>query len=119
MIDYLHEKDEDIDNDVNIPKIEKQYRERLRLTIGELKASEEQGTYWSIDDNLRRLLTYRPTIKEMKLILEPMCYLSISITPFTHGEGSERDRYFVTLQRQLIKEFLDQYRQRMRESAKP
>ena len=39
MIDYQHEKDEDIDdkNDAIISKKERQYRERLRLTIGELK----------------------------------------------------------------------------------
>lgn len=81
MIDYLHEKDEDIDdkNDATISKKERQYRERLRLTIGELKtsSSEKQGitdnVYWSTDDNLRRLLRYRPSIEEMKLILRPSC----------------------------------------------
>ena len=46
MIDYLHEKDEDTDdkNDVTMSTEERQYRERLRLTIGELKTRQEQGT---------------------------------------------------------------------------
>jgi hypothetical protein len=29
MMDYLHEKAEDIDDDASIPKEERQYRERL------------------------------------------------------------------------------------------
>lgn len=62
MIDYLHEKAEDYDNDASIPGEERQYREMLRLTIGKLKVSKEQGTYWSIDNSLRRLLSYRPSI---------------------------------------------------------
>jgi hypothetical protein len=84
VIDYLHEKDEDIDDkyDATISKKERQYRERLRLTIGDLKtsSSKEQGItdnmYWSTDDNLRKLLRYRPSIQEMELILRPMCHLS-------------------------------------------
>jgi hypothetical protein len=47
LIDYLHEKTEDMNdaNDASIPKEEKQYRELLRLTIGELKtsSSKDQG----------------------------------------------------------------------------
>ncbi|MGH9976969.1 MAG: hypothetical protein ACRD8Z_14205 [Nitrososphaeraceae archaeon] len=46
MIDYLHEKDEDLDDKASIPnQEERQYRERLRLTIGELKVSKEQEMY--------------------------------------------------------------------------
>jgi|GEM_PF-4471870 hypothetical protein len=37
VIDYLHEKDEDMDIDINMPKEEGQFRELLRLTVGELK----------------------------------------------------------------------------------
>ena len=56
MMDYLHEKDEDLDDKASIPnQEERQYRERLRLTIGKLKVNKEQGTYWSTDDSLRRL----------------------------------------------------------------
>ena len=80
-----------------------QCREKLRITIGELKTSKERGTLRSTDDNLRKLLRHRLTLKEMKLIREPACYLSIPITSFTHGKGLERDRYSVTLQQQLIR----------------
>jgi hypothetical protein len=49
LIDYLHEKTEDMNdaNDASIPKEEKQYRELLRLTIGELKtnSSKDQGVH--------------------------------------------------------------------------
>lgn len=59
LIDYLHGKDEDIDDKASIPNQEEiQYRERLRFTIGELKVSKEQDMYWSIDDILRKLLRY-------------------------------------------------------------
>ena len=76
MIDNLHEKDEDLDDKASIPnQEERQYRERLRLTIGELKGSKEQNMYWSTDDNLRKLLRYGPSIEDMKLILRPMSYL--------------------------------------------
>jgi hypothetical protein len=84
LIDYLHEKTEDMNdaNDASILEEEKQYRELLRLTIGELKtsSSKDQGVtdnmYWSTDDNLRKLLRYRPSVEDMKLILRPMSYLS-------------------------------------------
>ena len=43
MIDYQREKNEDIEdkNDAIISKKERQYRERLRLTIGELKTRQQ------------------------------------------------------------------------------
>jgi hypothetical protein len=81
MIDYLHEKAEDYDNDAIIPEEERQYRERLRLTIGKLRVSKEEGTYWSTDDNLRRL-----------------------------DKSLERERYFISLQKRLIEYLLDKYR---------
>jgi len=109
MIDYLHEKAEDIDDDATIPKEERQYRERLRLTIGKLKVSKEQGTYWSTDDSLRRLLSYRPSIENMKLILRPMSYLSQDKSIFD-DKSLERERYFISLQQQLIDYFLDKYK---------
>jgi hypothetical protein len=109
MIDYLHEKDEDKDDDPSMPREERQYRKILRLTIGSLKTSQIQGTYWSPDDNLRNLLTYRPSIEDMKLILDPMCYLPQSKTLLTHNEEVKRDRYFGTLQQQLIEYFLEIY----------
>ncbi|MGH9952284.1 MAG: hypothetical protein ACRD5J_11690 [Nitrososphaeraceae archaeon] len=95
MIDYLHEKAEDIDDDASIPKEERQYRERLRLTIGKLKVSKEQGTYWSTDDSLRRLLSYRPSIEDMKLILRPMSYLSEDKSIF-NDKSLEREKYFIS-----------------------
>ena len=110
-MDYLHEKAEDIDDDASIPKDERQYRERLRLTIGRLKVSKEQGTYWSTDDSLRRLLSYRPSIELMKLILRPMCYLSENNQLSIFDDKSlERERYFIRLQKQLIEYFLDKYK---------
>ena len=110
MTDYLHGKDEDIDDDnASIPKVERQYRKILRLTIGALKTSPIQGTYWSTDGNLRKLLAYRPSIEDMKLILEPMCYLPQSKTLLTYNESVKRDRYFGTLQQQLIEYFLEIY----------
>jgi hypothetical protein len=113
LIDYLHEKEEDIDDKASIPnQEERQYRERLRLTIGQLKVSKEQEMYWSTDDNLRKLLRYRPAIEDMKLILRPMSYLSedkrkrLSIFD---DRSLERERYFITLQKQLIDYYLDKY----------
>jgi len=109
MIDYLHEKAEDIDDDASIPKEERQYRERLRLTIGKLKVSKEQGTYWSADDSLRRLLSYRPSIEDMKLILRPMSYLSEDKSIF-NDKSLEREKYFISLQKKLIEYFLEKYK---------
>lgn len=117
--DYLHEKNEDLNDasDASIPKEEKQYRELLRLTIGELKtsSSKDQGVtdnmYWSTDDNLRKLLRYRPSVEDMKLILRPMSYLSEpkGLLNYEDGNTLERRKYFVTLQQQLINYFLDMY----------
>jgi hypothetical protein len=109
MIDYLHEKTEDYDNDTSMPDEERQYREMLRLTIGELKVRKEQGTYWSTDDNLRRLLSYRPSIEDMKLIHRPMCYLFEDKSVFDN-KSLERERYFISLQKRLIEYFIDKYR---------
>jgi hypothetical protein len=113
LIDYLHEKEEDIDDEASIPnQEERQYRERLRLTIGQLRVSKEQEMYWSTDDNLRKLLRHRPSIDDMKLILRPMSYLSeekrkrLSIF---NDMSLERERYFINLQKQLIEYFLEQY----------
>ena len=119
LSDYLHEKNEDLNDasDASIPKEEKQYRELLRLTIGELKtsSSKDQGVtdnmYWSTDDNLRKLLRYRPSVEDMKLILRPMSYLSEpkGLLNYEDGNTLERRKYFVTLQQQLINYFLDKY----------
>jgi len=110
MIDYLHEKAEDYD-DTSIPNEERRYRERLRLTIGKLKVSKEQGTYWSTDDSLRRLLGYRPSIEDMKLILRPMSYLSEDNRLSIFNDKSlEHESYFISLQKQLIEYFLDKYK---------
>ncbi|MGH9976970.1 MAG: hypothetical protein ACRD8Z_14210 [Nitrososphaeraceae archaeon] len=54
----------------------------------------------------------------MKLILRPMSYLSeykrkrLSIFG---DESLERERYFITLQKQLIKYFLEQYSSRRKQ----
>jgi hypothetical protein len=106
MIDYLHEKAEDID-DTSIPMEERRYRERL--TIGKLKVSKEQGTYWSTDDSLRRLLSYRPSIEDMKLILRPMTYLSEDKSIFD-DKSLKHEKYFISIQKMLIEYFLDKYK---------
>jgi hypothetical protein len=109
MIDHLHEKAEDYDdNDASMPEEERQYREILRLTIGELKVSKDD-VYWSTDDNLRRLLSYRPSIEVLKLIRRPMSYLSENKSIFD-DESLERERYFIRLQKRLIEYFIDKYR---------
>jgi hypothetical protein len=107
MIDYLHKKDEDIDDKAAIPdQDETRFRERLRLTIGELKVSIEQDAYWSTDDNL----SYRPSIEDMKLILRPMSNLSEGKRlPIFDDESLQRERYFISLQKQLIEYFLEKY----------
>lgn len=122
MNDYLHEKNEDLfdASDASIPKEERQYRELLRLTIGGLKTSscKDQGVtdsmYWSTDDNLRKLLRYRPSVEDMKLILRPMSYLSEpkGLLNYEDGNTLERHKYFVTLQQQLINYFLAKYSSR-------
>jgi hypothetical protein len=85
--------------------------ERLKLTIRKLKISKENCTYWSTDDSLRRLLSYRPSIENMKLILRPMSYLSQDKRLSIFDDKSlERERYFISLQQQLIEYFLDKYR---------
>ena len=76
MINFLHEEYEDIDDGASFPKAEKQYRKVLRLTIGVLKTGELWREYWCTDDSLAKLLKYRPSIKDMKLILEPLYYFS-------------------------------------------
>ncbi|MGH9952722.1 MAG: hypothetical protein ACRD5J_13940, partial [Nitrososphaeraceae archaeon] len=65
--------------------------------------------YWSTDDSLRRLLSYRPSIENMKLILRPMSYLSQDKSIFD-DKSLERERYFISLQQQLIEYFLDKYK---------
>ncbi len=110
MIDFLHEKYDNIDDDTNIPKVEGQYRKILRLTIGALKTSSIQGTYWFTDDSLGKLLKYRPSIKDMKLILEPISYLSkTKFETLDLGNKTERYRYRSTLQKRLIEYFLVKY----------
>ena len=83
----------------------KDNRERLRLTIGKFKVSKEQSTYWSIDGSLRRLLSYRPSIQDMKLILRPMSYLSDNKSIFD-DKSLERERYVISLQKRLVEYFL-------------
>ena len=106
MIDHLHEK-YDIDEGASFPNVERQYRKLLRLTIGVPKTDQMQGTYWFTDESLAKLLKYRPSVREMKLILEPIRYLSKTKTETLDlGNSIERYRYRSTLQRKLIEYFL-------------
>ena len=106
MIDHLHEK-YDIDEGASFPNVERQYRKLLRLTIGVPKTDQMQGTYWFTDESLAKLLKYRPSVMEMKLILEPIRYLSKTKTETLDlGNSIERYKYRSTLQRKLIEYFL-------------
>jgi hypothetical protein len=53
---------------------EKRYQHKLRSTVGEFKSGEYRH-FWEIDANVDELLRYRPSIKDMKVIIQPMCYL--------------------------------------------
>jgi hypothetical protein len=104
--DLLH----DIDEGASFPNIERRYRKILRLTIGVPKTDQMQGTYWFTDDSLAKLLKNRPSIKDMKLILEPIRYLSKNKTETLNlGNSIERYRYRSTLQKRLIEYFLVKY----------
>jgi hypothetical protein len=106
VIDHLHEK-YDIDEGASFPNVERQYRKLLRLTIGVPKTDQMQGTYWFTDESLAKLLKYRPSVREMKLILEPIRYLSKTKTETLDlGNSIERYKYRSTLQRKLIEYFL-------------
>jgi hypothetical protein len=115
VADYPHEMDEDQvdddhdDDDDSIPRDERRYRERSRLTIGTLRTSSMRGTYWSTDANVRKLLKYRPSIEDMKLILKPMCYLFIGDAAHLGKRTTERVEYFYALQKQLVEYFLEKY----------
>ena len=102
MIDHLH----DIKNDdVSISRIERQYRKLLSLTIQVIRLSSIQATDEDklTEANLEKLLSFRPTIEDMKLILEPMCYLSNpNTTLITYSESLQRDKYRIILQQQLV-----------------
>jgi hypothetical protein len=58
-----------------ISRKESKVRYQLRFTLGEWKSHPMRPHYWRTDSNVDRLLQFRPSIEDMKLILEPMCYL--------------------------------------------
>ena len=74
MFDLLQEK-HNMDG-ASFPNIERQYRKMLGLTIGVPRTDQMQGTYWFTENSLAKLLKYRPSTKDMKLILEPVRFLS-------------------------------------------
>jgi hypothetical protein len=92
-----------------MPEDERRHRKRLRLTIGTVKTDKTRGTYWSTDRNVRKLLAYRPSIDDTKVILEPMCYLFIGNAAQLGKKITERDEYFHILQKQLVAYFLEKY----------
>jgi hypothetical protein len=119
IIGHLHETEEDIaDDDPSMPRVERQYRKILRLTIGAMEFSPLKAGYQSTEDSLRKLLSFRPSVEDMKMILKPMCYLSGS-KPLTYGESLERDRYHNILQQELIEYFLDKYHSSSKGTASP
>ena len=83
--------------------------DRLRLIMEPSRPVRRVVHIWSTDHNLRKLLAYRHSIEDMKLILEPMCYLFIGDAAHFDKKITERDEYFYTLQKQLVKWFLEKY----------
>ena len=59
----------------NISKKESRYRYKLRFTVGEYKSHPLRPNYWRTDAKVDELLKYRPTIKDMKVIIQPMSFL--------------------------------------------
>ena len=107
VINFLYEY---IDDGVSFPKAEKQYRKVLRLTIGVMKTGELRRAYWCTDDSLAKLLKYRPSIKDMKLILEPLYYFSKTKVETLNLDNSiERHTYRSILQKRPIEYFLVKY----------
>lgn len=110
----------DDDVDPNMPRVERQYRKILRLTIGAMKSGPLQVRYQSTEESLRKLLPFRPSVEDMKIILEPMCYLSGSNSkPLTYGESLKRDIYYNILQQELIEYFLEKYHSSIKGTASP
>jgi hypothetical protein len=112
LVGYLDKTEQDRDDDFNISIMERRYRKLLRLTVEAIKLSSIQimDKNKSVESSLEKLLSFRPSIEDMKLIIEPMCYLSnYSTRLITYGESLQRDRYQIILQLQLIKYFLDKY----------
>jgi hypothetical protein len=70
-----------------ISRKESKVRYQLRFTVGERKSHHMRPHYWVTDRNVNRLLEFRPSIEDMKLILEPMCYL------FEHSKKLYDERY--------------------------
>lgn len=108
----MYETKKDLDDDSSISAIERRYRKLLRLSIEAIKLSSIQIMDKDIltEATLEKLLSFRPSVEDMKLIIEPMCYLpNYSTRLMTYGESLQRDRYRIILQLQLIKYFLDKY----------
>jgi hypothetical protein len=110
VINFLHEEYEDIDDGASFRKAEKQYTKVLKLAIGVLKNGELRRAYWCADDSLAKLLKYMPSIKDMKLILEPLYYLSKTKVETLNLDNSiGRHTYRSILQKRLIEYFLMKY----------
>ena len=110
MINFLHEEYEDIDEGASFPKAEKQYRKVLTAYNRGMKTGELRRAYWCTDDSLAKLLKYRPSIKDMKLILEPLYYFSkTNVETLNLDNSIERHRYRSILQKRLIEYFLVKY----------
>ena len=109
MSDHLHETKND---DVSISRIERQHRKLLSLTIQTIRLRSIQVTDKDklTEANLEKLLSFRPTMEDMKLILEPMCYLSNPNSKLiTYPESLQRDKYRIILRQQLVEYFLEKY----------
>ena len=112
LVSYFDETEQILDDDFSISTIERRYRKLLRLTVEAIKLSSIQiiDKNKSAEATLEKLLSLRPSVEDMKLIIEPMCYLpNYSTRLMTYGESLQRDRYRIILQLQLIKYFLDKY----------
>ena len=61
-------------NEGYIDYSERLSRDRIRRKFSRFK-SGMFGTFRNVDGDVERLLVWRPSVEDMELILEPMCYL--------------------------------------------
>ena len=76
-----------------ISKKESRYRYKLRFTVGEYKSHPLRPHYWKTDAKVDELLKYRPSIKDMRVILQPMCYLFKEYDNTNASKALYDDRY--------------------------
>ena len=82
-------------------KMESRYRYKLRFTVGEYKSHPYRPHYWRTDSKVDELLKYRPSINEMKSIIQPMCVLFFDDSNMKSSKVSYDDTYWYWLLQKL------------------